>query len=40
MEDLTVYQNLYYNARLCLDDYDEQQIREIVDQGFDRPGSL
>ena len=32
MEDLTVYQNLYYNARLCLDDYDEKQINEIVIQ--------
>jgi len=32
IEDLTVYQNLYYNAMLCLDGYDEQQIRQIVDQ--------
>ncbi len=32
MEDLTVYQNLYYNARLCLDDYDETQINKIVTQ--------
>jgi ABC-type multidrug transport system ATPase subunit len=32
IEDLTVYQNLYYNARLCLDRFDEPQIREIVNQ--------
>jgi len=32
IEDLTVYQNLYYNARLCLNDYGEEKIREIVDQ--------
>jgi ABC-type multidrug transport system ATPase subunit len=30
LEDLTVEQNLYYNARLCLDDYDEEKIREVV----------
>jgi len=32
MEDLTVYQNLYYNARLCLNDYDDTQLNEIVSQ--------
>ncbi|MEN8156124.1 MAG: ATP-binding cassette domain-containing protein [Bacteroidota bacterium] len=32
IEDLTVFQNLYYNARLCLDGYDEQKIREVVEQ--------
>lgn len=32
IEDLTVYQNLFYNAKLCLDNYDEQQIGEIVNQ--------
>jgi ABC-type multidrug transport system ATPase subunit len=32
IEDLTVYQNLYYNARLCLDRYKDPQIREIVKQ--------
>ncbi|MCP4312801.1 MAG: ATP-binding cassette domain-containing protein [Bacteroidetes bacterium] len=31
IEDLTVYQNLYYNARLCLNRYDEDKIRELVD---------
>lgn len=32
MEDLTVFQNLYYNAKLCLDGLEEQKIREIVNQ--------
>jgi ABC-type multidrug transport system ATPase subunit len=32
IEDLTVYQNLYYNARLCLDRFDEQKICKIVNQ--------
>jgi len=32
LEDLTVRQNLYYNAKLCLDDYDEVQLNEVVDQ--------
>ncbi|HER08400.1 MAG TPA: ATP-binding cassette domain-containing protein [Bacteroides sp.] len=32
IEELTVFQNLYYNARLCLNDTDEDKIREIVDQ--------
>ncbi len=32
MEDLTVFQNLYYNASLCLNDYDDDKIREIVNQ--------
>lgn len=29
-EELTVYQNLYYNARLCFGHYSERQIREVV----------
>ena len=32
IEDLTVYQNLYYNARLCLDSYTSEQIGEMVNQ--------
>ncbi len=32
LEDLTVRENLYYNAKLCLDDYNEEQINEVVDQ--------
>ncbi len=32
IEDLTVYQNLYYNARLCLDSYSDEQIDAMVNQ--------
>jgi ABC-type multidrug transport system ATPase subunit len=32
IEDLTVFQNLYYNARLCLDRYGDEEIRKMVDQ--------
>ncbi len=32
MEELTVFQNLYYNAKLCLNDYEEKKITEIVIQ--------
>ncbi len=32
IEDLTVYQNLYYNARLCLNGYGEKQLKEMVKQ--------
>ena len=32
MEELTVFQNIYYNASLCLNDYDDSKIREIVNQ--------
>ncbi|MCT4639950.1 MAG: ATP-binding cassette domain-containing protein [Bacteroidales bacterium] len=31
-EELTVYQNLYYNAKLCFSNYTEQQIDETVDK--------
>ncbi|MFC2115677.1 ATP-binding cassette domain-containing protein [Bacteroidota bacterium] len=30
-EELTVYQNLYYNARLCFGHYPESQVRKKVD---------
>jgi ABC transport system ATP-binding/permease protein len=30
IEELTVYQNLYFNARLCFGDYNEDQIKETV----------
>ncbi|MFH0759119.1 MAG: ATP-binding cassette domain-containing protein [Bacteroidota bacterium] len=30
IEELSVYQNLYYNARLCFDNYNEQQLVETV----------
>lgn len=32
LEELTVYQNLYFNARLCFGDYTEQQLNEIVEK--------
>jgi ABC-type multidrug transport system ATPase subunit len=31
IEELTVYQNLYYNARLCFGDYNEKQLKNTVD---------
>lgn len=30
MEELTVYQNLYYNTKLCFDHYSGEQIEELV----------
>jgi ABC-type multidrug transport system ATPase subunit len=30
VEELTVFQNLYFNARLCLNDFDEPKINEAV----------
>ncbi|OFY03795.1 MAG: hypothetical protein A2W99_09250 [Bacteroidetes bacterium GWF2_33_16] len=30
IEELTVYQNLYYNAKLCFDNYNEKEIEEAV----------
>jgi ABC-type multidrug transport system ATPase subunit len=30
IEELTVYQNLYYNAKLCFENYSEQQLVESV----------
>ena len=32
MEELTVFQNLYFNASLCLDGYSEEQLEEAVNQ--------
>lgn len=32
LEDLSVRENLYYNAKLCLDSYNEAQINQMVDQ--------
>lgn len=31
-EELTVFQNLYYNAKLCFSEYNEQQITDKVNQ--------
>ncbi len=30
IEELSVYQNLYYNAKLCFDNYSEKQLEETV----------
>ncbi|MEX0987225.1 MAG: ATP-binding cassette domain-containing protein [Bacteroidales bacterium] len=30
IEELTVYQNLYYNAKLCFDNYSEEQLESTV----------
>lgn len=30
IEELTVYQNLYYSAKLCFKDYDDEQINQAV----------
>ncbi len=32
IEELTVYQNLYFNARLCFGDYLEDQLKETVEK--------
>lgn len=32
IEELTVYQNLYFNARLCFGDYNEEQLISVVDK--------
>lgn len=32
IEELTVYQNLYYNARLCFGDYNEEQLNQLVEK--------
>lgn len=34
IKELTVYQNLYYNAKLSLGRYSEEEIREIVEQAL------
>ncbi len=34
IKELTVYQNLYYNARLCFDGYSELQIVQIVENAL------
>jgi ABC-type multidrug transport system ATPase subunit len=32
IEELTVYQNLYFNARLCFGDYDQGQLKNTVEK--------
>jgi ABC-type multidrug transport system ATPase subunit len=38
IEELTVYQNLYYNAKLCFDNYSENRIIETVDKTLQNLG--
>ena len=35
IEELNVYQNLYYNARLCLDNFPAIKLREVVNKVLD-----
>ena len=39
-EDLTVYQNLYYNAELCFKDYDQVKLHKLVLQTLNSLGLL
>ena len=32
IEELTVFQNLYYNAKLCFDNYSEEQLTDVVNK--------
>lgn len=32
IEELTVWQNMYFNARLCFGDYDEEKIKALVEK--------
>jgi ABC-type multidrug transport system ATPase subunit/uncharacterized tellurite resistance protein B-like protein len=38
IEELSVYQNLYYNAKLCFDNYNEEQIVEAVNLTLENLG--
>jgi ABC-type multidrug transport system ATPase subunit len=38
IEELTVYQNLYYNAKLCFDNYNEEQIEQAVNTTLENLG--
>ncbi len=35
IEELTVYENLYYNAKICFSDQNKQQLDEIIDKALD-----
>jgi ABC transport system ATP-binding/permease protein len=34
IKELTVYQNIYYNAQLCFSDYTEEQLKEVVENAL------
>ena len=38
IEELTVFQNLYYNAKLCFDNYSENQLNELVNNTLNSLG--
>ncbi|MFN8207138.1 MAG: ATP-binding cassette domain-containing protein [Bacteroidales bacterium] len=38
IEELSVYENLYYNAKLCFDNYTEEQLREAVNHTLENLG--
>ncbi len=38
IEELTVYQNLYFNARLCFGDFTEEQIKSTVEEVLQKLG--
>lgn len=38
IEELTVYQNLYFNARLCFDNYTPEQLESVVNQTLQNLG--
>jgi ABC-type multidrug transport system ATPase subunit len=38
IEELTVYQNLFFNAKMCFGDYTEEQIRKVVDEVLQKLG--
>lgn len=40
IEELTVFQNLFYNAKLCFKHLDEQKITELVDKTLNNLGLL
>lgn len=37
IEELTVYENMYFNARLCFGDYNEEQLNKTVEEDAERP---
>lgn len=34
IEELTVYQNLYYNTKLCYDNYSDEEVKKLVDESL------
>jgi ABC-type multidrug transport system ATPase subunit len=40
IEELTVYQNLYYNAKLCFDNYSEKELNQLVEDTLNNLGLI